>query len=122
VDLLTRQLCELQQRYPGARIDGVSEGRVLVVPNVPVGGAWSMPTVTLRIMVPVGYPHVGLDCFYTDPNLRLASGAEPANSSIHAAFGGQYRWFSWHLARWDPQNGTFDRYVRVCERRLRETR
>ena len=122
MDLLTRQLGELQQRYPGARLDAVPEGRVLIVPNVPVGRAWSMPTVTLRIMVPAGYPHVGLDCFYTEPDLRLSSGAEPTNSSIHSAFGGQYRWFSWHATGWDSESGTLDRFVRLCERRLRETR
>jgi hypothetical protein len=122
VDLLTQQLGELQQRYPGARLDAVPEGRVLIVPNVPGGRAWSMPIVTLRIMVPVGYPHVGLDCFYTEPDLRLASGAEPASSSIQSVFGGQYRWFSWHATQWDPQSGTLDRFVRLCERRLWETR
>ena len=57
------------------------------------------------MLVPAGYPHVGLDCFYIHRDLRLASGAEPSNSSLQPFFGLQLRWFSWHVPGWDPVNG-----------------
>ncbi len=121
MDLLTRQLAELQRRYPNVRFETAPDGqRVLVVPDVPTSALWSTPAVTIRVVIPAGYPHVTLDCFYTEATFRLASGAEPGNSSIQAVFGGQYRWFSWHVPSWDPNTGTLDRYVRVCEARLRE--
>jgi hypothetical protein len=122
MDLLTRQLAELQHRHPDARFETAPEGRVLVVPDVAIGSAWKPPMVTIRIVVPAGYPHVTLDCFYTESDLRLASSAEPMNSSVQAVFGGEFRWFSWHVNGWDPNSGTLDRYVRSCEGRFREAR
>jgi hypothetical protein len=74
------------------------------------------------VLIPVGYPHVKLDCFYTDATVRLGSGAEPAASNVQAVFGGSYRWFSWHLAAWDPIHGSLDQYIRFCEGRLKEVR
>src|SRR4051812_13738599 len=121
MDVVATQLAELQARYPDAHTEQTSDGqRVAVVPDVPVSDGWSLPTVTLRVLVPDGYPHVHLDCFYTETDLRLASGAEPANSSIQDIFGGQYRWFSWHAAAENAGNGSLDKYVRFCERRLKE--
>lgn len=123
MDLIASQVADVQRRYPGACVEQAADGqRVLLVPEVPAGAGWNPPVATLRIVIPAGYPHVRPDCFYTDENLRLASGAEPANSSIQPVFGGQYRWFSWHLSAWDEGNGSLDQYVRFCERRLREAR
>lgn len=123
MEILGRQLAQLQRRYPDARFDTPSDGqRLLVVPGVPTNAGWSVPSVTIRVVIPAGYPHVTLDCFYTDATLRLASGAEPGNSSLQAVFGGQYRWFSWHVPTWIPNKATLDRYIRVCEARLRDAR
>jgi hypothetical protein len=93
---------------------------MLVVPEVATGAGWNHEQVTLRLVVPSGYPHVQPDCFYTEPQPALATGAEPTNSSLQPLFGGQYRWFSWHLSAWDPASGSLDQYVRFCERRLKE--
>jgi hypothetical protein len=123
MDLLTRQMAQLQRRYQDARFEIAPDGqRVLVVPDVPTSALWTTPTATIRVLIPAGYPHVTLDCFYTEAALRLASGAEPGNSSLQAVFGNEYRWFSWHVPSWDPIAGTLDRYVRVCEARFREAR
>jgi len=123
VDLVGRQLADLQGRYRGSRLDGTPDGqRLLVVPDVPTGAGWTRPTATIRVVVPSGYPHVGLDCFYTDSDLRLASGTEPSNSSLQPVFGLQLRWFSWHVAGWDPNTGSLERYIRSCEARLRDAR
>jgi len=123
MDLLTKQLAEVQRRHPKARFETTPEGhRVLVVPEIPLCAGWSHKDASIRIVVPAGYPHVNPDCFYTDADLRRATGMDPANSSLQPVFGAQYRWFSWHLAGWDPTKGTLDWYVRFCERRLKEAR
>jgi Prokaryotic E2 family E len=123
MDLLTNQLAAVADRYPGARVEDWPDGqRVLVVPGVPLGDGWSLESVDLRVLVPVGFPHVPPDCFYADANLSLASGCEPANSQVQPIFDGSYRWFSWHLGNWNPASATLDQYLRFCERRLRERR
>ena len=83
---------------------------------------WNTQSTTVRVLVPVGFPHVKPDCFYADGALRLASGAEPASSNLPNIFDGQYRWFSWHVTTWDPVRGTLDQYLRVCESRLSQAR
>lgn len=123
MDAVARQVDELKGRYPEAHLEDAPDGqRVLVVPAVGVGQGWNLADVTIRVLVPVGYPNVPLDCFYTDAALRLATGAEPANSSIQSVFGGQFRWFSWHLGAWAATNGSLEKYLRFCKRRLRDTR
>jgi E2/UBC family protein E len=121
--MVATQLADIQARHPEARLETPADGQqVLVVPEVTLPEGWTVLSVTLRVLVPAGYPHVNPDCFYTDETLRLASGVEPANSSIQPIFGGQYRWFSWHLSSWDPGSDGLEQYVRFCERRLRECR
>ena len=123
MDVIATQVADLERRYPGARIEHAADGqRVLVVPDVPASQGWTPSAVTVRVVVPTGYPHVHPDCFYTEPDLRLASGGEPQNSSIQAVFGGQYRWFSWHVAAWDAGNSSLDKYLRFCEQRLKDPR
>jgi hypothetical protein len=121
MDAAAQQLTDIQRRFPSARLDSSPDGqRVLVVPGVPVAEGWNVASVTVRVLVPMGYPHAHPDCFYADPQLALASGAEPTNSSIQAIPAGQYRWFSWHLGCWDVNTGSLDQYVRFCERRLQD--
>lgn len=123
MDPLAEQLAEVQRRYPGARLEGAAEGsRVLVVPGVCMSAGWNASSTTVRVLVPVGFPHVKPDCFYAESTLRLATGAEPASSNIQSIFGGQCRWFSWHISTWDPARGSLDQYLHVCESRLKEAR
>lgn len=123
MDVLAEQLAEVQRRYPDARIEAASGGsRLLIVPGVPVGAGWNARSTTVRVLVPVGFPHVKPDCFYADATLRLATGAEPQSSNLQSVFGGQYRWFSWHISTWDPTRGSLDQYLHVCEGRLKEAR
>jgi hypothetical protein len=123
MNAVDRQLRLLQGRHPGARIENKVDGhQVLVVPDVPTGLGWNRDRVEIAVIIPVGYPQVRLDCFYAAADLRLASGAEPGNSSSQTVFGRTYRWFSWHVASWDPARDGLDQYVRFCESRLREAR
>jgi len=116
------QVGAVRERYPQATLQEVEGQRALVVPGVPVPGGWSIAEASIAILIPVGFPHVGPDCFFADAELRLASGAEPSNSAMQPLLGRQYRWFSWHPAGWEPQSGSLGSYLRFCEARLREAR
>ncbi len=123
MDVLSAQLAEIKRRYPAARLELAPDGaQVLVVPDVLLCGGWNASATTIRVLIPIGFPHVKADCFYADATLRLASGAEPASSSLQNIFGGQYRWFSWHISTWNPAAGSLDQYLRVCQSRLQEVR
>jgi hypothetical protein len=95
---------------------------LLAVHDLALPPGWSKNLTTLRALVPAGFPHVKPDSFYTDPDLRLANGIDPANTAVQDVFGAQYRWFSYHLATWDPLSGSLYQYVRFCHRRLDEVR
>jgi len=123
MDVLGAHLAEVQRRHLAARLEPAPDGsRLLIVPDLRLCPGWNAPATTVRVLVPIGFPHVKPDCFYTDGALRLASGAEPASSNLQNVFGGQYRWFSWHVSTWDPARGSLDQYLRVCESRLRQAR
>jgi hypothetical protein len=112
----------VRERYPLASLEQAGEQRTLMVPGVRLPSGWSLTETIVAVIVPVGFPHVGPDCFFADAELRLASGAEPANSASQPLNGRQYRWFSWHPAAWAPGAGALGRYLRFCEARLREVR
>jgi hypothetical protein len=123
MDAVDTQLREVQGLYPGAEcVRGADGARFLVVPCIPLPPGWSSELANIRVAVPIGFPHVKPDCFYTDDHLKLASGGEPTASRVQVALGGSFRWFSWHLTSWDPVRGSLAQYVRFCERRLRDAR
>ena len=120
LDPAASQLVAVQSRYPAAAFYRLPDGtRVLVVPAVPVAPGYNLATVTLRIVVPVGFPQIRLDCFYTEAHLTLASGIQPQNSGVQMLGGDQLRWFSWHPSAWDAERDDLDHFVRFCESRLR---
>jgi hypothetical protein len=118
-----RQFADVRKRHKLARIvTGVDGQTVVRIPAVKLSPGWNQEFADITFIVPIGYPHVAPDCFYTESVLRLASGQEPANSNVQAVFDGQYRWFSWHVKSWSPKTDTLDAYARFCERRLRDVR
>jgi hypothetical protein len=77
-----------------------------VVARFPLPPGWSMNETPVLILFPPGYPETPPDNFYTDPDLRLASGHDPEGGSgmlDHA--GRRWRQFSWHFedtGEWRP--------------------
>ena len=84
-DRLDRELALLRTRYgPLKELDETG----LVIERFPLPSGWNLSTTRLLLLLPAGYPTTPPDNFYTDPDLRLATGAEPANTSVghqHAA-------------------------------------
>lgn len=88
-------------------------GEIEVSPNLdwvtishfPLPSGWSKPDAKLLVLIPPGYATTPPDNFYVDNDLRLANGADPANTSRDQERLGQ-RWlmFSFHveISEWRP--------------------
>jgi E2/UBC family protein E len=125
MDLLSEHFERLRKQHDGATIKNRADGSALVtVPNVRLPAGWNAESTTVHFVVPVGYPAARLDCFWTDPNLRLASGMLPTNSQINASYGGPepLLWFSYHPTSWNPLRDDLLTYLKIATTRFRDTR
>jgi len=97
---------------------------LIIVPGIGLPDGWSKKAVDVKFIVPVGYPFAKLDCFWTDPDLRLATGAVPMNTGFnplpHVAT--PHLWFSWHVGSWNPNVDNLLTYLHIIERRLQNPR
>ena len=119
------QFQQLKQYYDTARLVPRPDGTFVVeIPNLPLPTGWSKRATTAKFLVPVGFPHAMPDCFWSDPDLRLANNADPQATNLQVLPGTseQHRWFSWHPNRWTPNRDSLLTYIKVIEARLREPR
>jgi hypothetical protein len=83
----------------GFEVDVLVEGAEvgIVIRGVPLPpGAYSIANTDLLLKTTTLYPQSEMDMFWVDPDLVLASGAEPASSNLEMHFGRPWRRFSWH--------------------------
>src|SRR4051794_4527251 len=80
--LLSAQLTEAAQAYPGTCASALPDGTHVVEVPVQLPPGWSRTHTTIRFLVPVAFPAAQLDCFYADADLRLANGGMPMNSGM----------------------------------------
>lgn len=126
MSLLNIQLDHLrtQPGCEGASVIQNGDGSaIIVIPNVALQG-WSKPTTTIRFVAPVGYPHAKPDCFWADADLLTGSGGQPQASNMTPipGTGELLRWFSWHIAQWNPNRDSLLTYFNVIKRRLQDPR
>lgn len=115
---LDAQFAALQQTYPEAELTRQPDGTAWIrVPGVPLTPAWAESQVTVKFVVPNGYPAAPLDCFWAERPLTLLTGAAPANSGQSVPFANDL-WFSYHLQDWSPAENSFLTYVGVIRQRL----
>lgn len=108
---------------PGSTVTWCPDGTaVVVVPDVQLPTGWSRASVTVRWVLSPIYPAAQPDCFFTDIDLRLSSGAMPANTGFQPLNGESLLWFSWHLQTWRPASDTLVTYMRSIESRLSDVR
>lgn len=114
----------LSEAYPGATYEVRPDGaRRIRVPGYAMPAGWNTAVTTIYFIVSPSYPMAQPDCFWTDPQLRLASGAMPQNTSVNNNYGPEnLLWFSWHASRWDPNRDSLLTYLKVIGRRLQECR
>jgi len=125
--LIEEQFQQLLHCSPQATRQEIGDGSIwVIVPDVDArpAEAWSKPKVTARFLLPLGFPQARPDCFWVDPDLRLAGGGVPQNAALQEAphGAGQQLWFSWHVAHWNPQVDTIQTYLKVIRQRLQEAR
>jgi Prokaryotic E2 family E len=65
-----------------------------------LGPAFTPRTSEMLVKVPPTYPYAGLDMFWVSPEVRLANGTMPANTSVETLLSRQWLRFSWHPATW----------------------
>jgi hypothetical protein len=109
----------------GAVLQKLPDGSHLItIGGVKLPSGWSKAFVGVKFLAPVGYPFSKPDCFWTDPDLRLANGNPPMNTGSnpipHVNSGGL--WFSWHVASWNPNFDNLLTYWYVIKRRLCDPR
>lgn len=121
-----KQFERLKSRYSDAELQELPSGAALVtVPGIVLPAGWSLPSTSIRFIVPAGYPGPAPDCFWADETLRLASGGEPQASNIQAVpeTGRPGRWFSWHVTEaannWNPNRDDLLTYFAIVQGRLK---
>jgi hypothetical protein len=122
---IEKQFRELAEKKAGATCVPLPDGsHVVVVPNIPLPPGWNANTTTVAFVAPVGFPASRPDCFWTDPNLRLASGINPQNTGSNPLPGSNqaHLWFSWHVQKWSPNSDSLSTYLHVIESRFGEPR
>lgn len=122
-DLLQEHLMEVQAYHPGAHLAESNGQRYLLVPGYQLPEAWGRQVVTLLVLIPNGYPQVAPDMFWVDPEIHLASGADPnAANCRETHLGRQWQRFSWHYrdsqAAWRPATSTLLSHLRFCAARF----
>ena len=115
----------LRSYETGATLQKLPDGSHLItICGVKLPTGWSKPAVDVKFLAPVGYPFAKLDCFWTDPDLRLANGSPPMNTGSNAIpnVASSHLWFSWHVAAWNPNSDNLLTYWYVIKRRLCDPR
>jgi hypothetical protein len=75
-------------------------GWVIKIADTPLPAGWNKQSTHIFIVAPQGYPFAKPDCFWADPDLRLANGNLPQNSQMNNPIPGvpdSLLWFSWHV-------------------------
>jgi hypothetical protein len=104
LDRRQRELDLVAQRY--GELERPDDCSWLVIARWALPPGWSKAETAVLVPVPPGYPETPPDNFYTDPDLNLAGGGTPANTSGHLEHAGRtWRQFSWHFVdanEWQP--------------------
>jgi len=120
--LVDRQINDAAAQRPSVVTQRLPDGSSVVSFESHLVHGWNKSLVQVRFVLPVPYPAAQPDCFYADPDLRLASGAMPVNSGIQPLNDVSLVWFSWHLTTWQPQRDNLLTYIRFVESRLHDPR
>jgi hypothetical protein len=88
-------------------------GEVQVVINdFPFPELYSPRVARLMLRLPSGYPNANPDMFWTNPDVRLASGSYPLNADYHDPSAGGWQRWSRHDNTW--RAGTDDLRTKVA--------
>jgi Prokaryotic E2 family E len=116
------EISALVVEYGGGARDAPDGQKWLVLDRFVLGPAWSPPVAPLAIRI-TGYPEAALDGFCIPASVHLASGAQPANTSLSAVLGSDlWLTFSYHPANWRPGRHSLRSYLKFVSLRFAEGR
>lgn len=124
--VIKRHFERLQKRRPDAQIEELPDGGAMIsVSDVALPSGWLKTQTTIYFVVLNSYPEAAPDCFWAEPDLKLANGGNPRNSGSnnipHHSF--PVLWFSWHITdtqrNWTPSRDDMVTYLAVIEDRLK---
>ncbi|MEW6058051.1 MAG: E2/UBC family protein [Bdellovibrionota bacterium] len=92
----------------------------VVIEQYSLPNGFNQKSSPLLIKVPPNYPLGGMDMFWMHPQLLLANGAMPANTSIEQNLGQAWLRFSWHPHRWNPSSDGLISYLKFIDSRLEQ--
>lgn len=119
--LIDNQLERLRERLGRAHCQEVPAGWVIQIPTVGLPAGWNKSVTRVFFLLPQGYPFAKPDCFWTDPDLRLANGNIPQNAQLTNPLPGiteSLLWFSWHVDPWNPNRDDLVTWVTLIKQRL----
>jgi hypothetical protein len=90
----------------------------IIIESFPLPRGYNKPCTRVLLKIPLSYPNGNPDMFWTDPDLRLISGASQANTNIEAIFGKPWLRFSWHPKKWNPGIDNINTFIEFVNRRL----
>lgn len=112
----------LREREPDLHVEALPDGsRVISIPAVPLPPGWNKPQTAVHLVAPPGYPFAQPDCFWTEQDLRLSTGALPQNANLTNPIphlGTPMLWFSWHLQVWNAARDDLTTWLTVVRQRL----
>jgi Prokaryotic E2 family E len=73
----------LKEKYPNAHVYGVGNEVHVQLPSFPFPAAYQPRTADLLVRLPAGYPDAKPDMFWTNPDVKLGSGAWPIQCQYH---------------------------------------
>ena len=113
VELLRKDGAEVEVIEEGTRFYVVLKGFQL--PN----GTYRPASTDLMVIADYQYPLSRLDMYWTDPHVRLPSGALPQAADQFEQYAAR-RWqrWSWHYPSWDPALHNLRTHVEVFRDRL----
>ena len=120
---LEEQFEILRTDFPHARLERLPDGaNIVVIPGFRLPPGWSKTETELKFVAPVGYPFSRPDCFWTESDLRLATGAPPQNTGATPIPNqtAPHLWFSWHVSAWNPNSDSLLTYLHVIQRRFED--
>ena len=113
IDALRQQGQEIDVLEDGTRFYVILRGFRLL------DGRYVPPVTNLMVIADYQYPASRLDMYWTDPEVRLASGALPASANQFEVYAAR-RWqrWSWHYPAWDPSKHNLRTHIEVFLDRL----
>lgn len=119
VELVPEDYGYLQENHPNRwRIVAGGPGKFgLVIERFPLPPGFDVPDATLMLLIPSGYPGVGLDMFWFDPPLAKIDDPQPGCLAEDRHFKRDWQRWSRHYA-WRPGEHTLVSHLEYVGRVL----